>query len=227
MLNINNLNGFGVVNQLTDAYIGRYSIGSTAANTTYTDIDIGSPAQDRIVLVFAYANRNGDITLGTPPCVIGGVTATTIVTSRRNGTTDQICTVFGANVPNGRTVDIAMSYSAAPDQGQSIGVAVLYTTAGAVNVFDTVSIDAFNTITFSTNIDTAANGVLVGVVRAGNSTAWGGTLGINAEDIKAPNEGDALGATIILRIVTSSATGATFTSSETSAYTIALATLSR
>ena len=158
----------------TLTYVG--SDNRTAGSTiyTFTAEPIGTATSDRVIVVGAMLNAGGARTVSS--ITLGGNAMTSIVgTSSASN-----CALFRISVATGTTADIVVTGSGA-SSGCFIVVYSL-TGWGTVNTYASNS-NTGGGSTILTTVDTAANGVVIGIQNRFSTNAITGTAGFGTQDV--------------------------------------------
>jgi len=141
---------------------------STSASThTFTDVDFGTAADNRRILISISSNSGTATFTGT----IGGVAFTTVASLLVSG--GQAVGLMMANVPTGTSGTVYISHGTG---SVAVGVWSLYD--AAPKVYDSATDDSDNEANTSGTLDVPENGLAFGVASTGsganNTFAWSG-----------------------------------------------------
>ena len=118
---------------------------------TFTNVDIGVAATDRVIMVAAYG---GDVLSGTgySSATIGGNAATLLSQTNTTASINTCQSIFYLAVPTGTTANIALSVTTSTNDRAFIYVYAIYGSTGVPLTSDAVNGNAVSTLTPSLTI---------------------------------------------------------------------------
>ena len=140
--------------------------GTPASTHTFTDVDFGTAADDRRILISISSNSGTATFTGT----IGGVAFTTVASLLVSG--GQAVGLMMANVPTGTSGTVYISHGTG---SVAVGVWSLYD--AAPKVYDSATDNATSTATATADLDVPEDGIAFGVVSSGSgaNVTWSWT----------------------------------------------------